>query len=148
MEEIIEKLIELKAHNDIEPPISFNEIKKFESENNLLLPSELKNIYQEFDGGEILIPGPKIFGLKNNEKRESLREANNKKIRNNFSIPRNYLIVAKLNYGDFICINLNQPFDIIQWNHENDEPFCTWNSLKEWLKDNIDSFEEFEGKKS
>lgn len=148
MEEIIEKLIELKAHNDIEPPISLNEIKKFESKNNLLLPPELKNIYQEFDGGEILVPGPKIFGLKDSETRESLREANNKKIRNNFSIPRNYLIIAKLNFGDFICINLNQPFDIIQWDHENDEPFCTWNSLKEWLKDNIDLFEEFEEKMS
>ena len=103
MEEIIEKLIELKAHNDIEPPISLNEIKKFESKNNLLLPPELKNIYQEFDGGEILIPGPKIFGLKDSEKRESLREAKNKKIRNDFSIPRNYLIIAKLNSRREIC---------------------------------------------
>ena len=67
MEGIIKKLIELKAHNDIESPISLNEIKKFESENNLLLPSDLKNIYQEFDGGEILIPGPKIFGLRDRE---------------------------------------------------------------------------------
>lgn len=146
MKEIIKKLIELKEHNDIEPPISPNEIKKFEAKNNLLLPCELKNIYQEFDGGEILIPGPKIFGLEDSEKRESLREANSKRIRNNFSIPRNYLIIAKVNFGDFICINLNQPFDIIQWDHENNKPFCTWNSLTEWLRDNIDSFEEFEDK--
>ena len=32
--------------------------------------------------------------------------------------------------------------------NENDELFCTWNSLKEWLKDNIDLFEEFEEKMS
>lgn len=144
MKEIIKKLLKFKVHNDVEPPINLNEIKAFESENNLLLPYELKELYQEFDGGEFLIPGPKVFGLKDSGNRESLRVANSQKVRSNFSIPKNYLIIAKLNYGDYICINLNEPFDIVQWDHENDQSFCTWKSLKEWLKDNIDSFEKFE----
>ena len=148
MEEIINKLIEFKSHNDVELPVNLDEIKDFELENNLQLPFELKKIYQKFDGGEILIPGPQIFGLRNSKKRENLKEANSRKIRNNFSIPKNYLIIAKLNYGDYICINLNKPFDIIQWDHESDQPFCTWNSLKEWLNDNIDSFEKFEDQTS
>ena len=146
MQKVLKKLIGLKTSNDIVPPINLGEITKFETSNNLFLPVELKELYQKFDGGEVLIPGPTIFGIKPCEKRADLKKANSYEKRIIFSIPNNYLIIAKLNFGDYICINLNTPHDIIQWDHENDKIFCSWNNLEEWLQENIDSFEEFEDK--
>lgn len=144
MKKTISRMINKRTNNELLPPLSGSEICEFEKNNGIMLPKDYVEILKTFDGGEILIPGPQIFGLKESEIRKSIREANNKKTRNSLSIPKNYLIIAKLNFGDFICINLNQPFDVIQWDHENDQLFCTWNSLEEWLIENIDLFEEFE----
>lgn len=148
MQKVLRKLIGSKTNNDIVPPVNLGEITKFESSNNLFLPVELKELYQKFDGGEVLIPGPTIFGIEPSKKRPDLKTANSYEKRMNFSIPNNYLIIAKLNFGDYICINLNTPNDVIQWDHENDKIFCSWNNLEEWLQENVDSFEEFEDKMS
>ena len=58
-----------------------------------------------------------------------------------FKIPNNYLIFAKVNYGDLLCINLNEEHEVIQWDHELDEEFCKWESLEEWLEDSINNYE-------
>ena len=89
-----------------------------------------------FNGGEIFIPGTKIFGI-TDEEEYSVKFNNGKKTRSNFNIPNNYLIIAQLNFGDFICIDLNYPNRIIQWDHEEDVEFDEWNSLEEWLSEQI-----------
>lgn len=142
MKRVITKILE--KNKDVLDSVSDNEITDFENDNGIYLPKDYAELLKTFDGGEILIPGPIIFGVKENNLRKTIKEINGKSFRKNFSIPSNYLIFGKLNYGDFVCINLNNPHDIIQWNHETDQLFCSWESLKDWLKDNLSSFEEFE----
>ena len=143
MKKILNDLLSYKSCNDILPPINENEIYEFEKDNKISLPVPLLELLKKFDGGEILIPGPTIYGIKRSSSRKTIREINSKESRSLFNIPNNYLIISKLNYGDFICINLNHPYDIIQWEHETDSIFCSWNSVEEWLADNLSSFEKY-----
>ena len=144
MQQILNNLLSHESCNDILPPIKENEIYKFEKNNKITLPLPFLELLKRFDGGEILIPGPIVYGIKESLSRNTIKEINSKENRSHFSIPNNYLIIAKLNYGDIICINLNAPHDVIQWDHETDSTFCNWDSLNEWLADNLSSFEEFE----
>ena len=144
MEKILKEILNYSKHLDIVSPIPIDEINKFEVDNHLLLPKDLKTLLTCFDGGEIFVPGPIIYGIRENINRQQIKQANSIENRRLFSIPNNYLIIAKLNYGDLICINLNEPFDIIQWDHETDSLYCSWDSLSEWLVDNVESFKQFE----
>ena len=94
-----------KCH-DLCEGLSEEAISCLEKSNSITLPSELKSLYRVFDGGEIFIPGTLIYGINQSSKRKTLREANSKVSRGNYTIPSNYLVVAKLNFGDLICINL------------------------------------------
>ena len=85
-----------------------------------------------------------IYGINQSSKRKTLREANSKVSRGNYTIPSNYLVVAKLNFGDLICVNLNNPFNVIQWDHETDEQYCFWDSLFEWLEESIKEYKDYE----
>lgn len=72
-----------------------------------------------------------------------IRFANRGSLRKQFCIPNNYLLFAKVNYGDFLCINLNSPYDVIQWDHENDEEYCSWAPLAEWLNETIAEYHKY-----
>lgn len=119
-----------------EKPIERTKIIEFENLNKISFPESYKNLLFLFNGGEIFIPGTKIFGI-TDEEEYSVKFNNGKKTRSNFNIPNNYLIIAQLNFGDFICIDLNYPNRIIQWDHEEDVEFDEWNSLEEWLSEQI-----------
>lgn len=142
MENLIKKILE--NSNEVVSPLSIQQIAEFEKENNIQLPKDYINLLCCFDGGEILIPGPTIFGIEESVIRKTIKEANTKSFRNNYSIPLNYLIIGKLNYGDLICINLNTPNDVIQWDHETNQMFCSWDNISDWLKDNLSSYKKFE----
>ena len=53
-----------------------------------------------------------------------------------------YLIIADLNYGDSICIDLESSngYDatVIQWDRETHSVSRSWNGLVEWLMDTLD----------
>ncbi|MNN11588.1 SMI1 / KNR4 family protein [compost metagenome] len=57
-------------------------------------------------------------------------------------MPDTYLIIADLNYGDTICIDLetSNGYDakIIQWDRENHTVSRSWDSFVEWLMDALD----------
>ena len=144
MEKTIERIMHYSQKLNIVSPMTPEEIQHFEKKNNLVLPTEYKKMLTFFDGGEILIPGPVIYGISESPIRKQLKTVNSSERRNLCSIPNNYLIIARLNYGDLICINLNEPHDVIQWDHESDKQFCTWSNLNEWLNDNVESFEMYE----
>lgn len=114
-------------------------LSDFENENDIRLPHSYVSLLKCFDGGEIFIPGTVIYGTGKNGG-VSVRDANGEKIRADFNIPPNFLIFAKINYGDFLCIDLNGKNEVIQWDHELNEEFCRWGSLEEWLGDTIDNF--------
>lgn len=132
-----------KCH-DVCTALLDSDISDFEKENSVVLPQELRCLYRHFDGGEIFIPGTTIFGLANSNKRKTIKEVNSKLSRSRFDIPSTYIIFAKLNFGDLICVNLNAPFDVIQWDHESNEKYCVWSSISEWIDETIKEYIDYE----
>ncbi len=112
-------------------------LEEFQCKNGIRLPKSLVDLLKCFDGGELFIPGIVIYGTGKNGGL-SLKEVNKRDKRSIFNIPKNYLIFAKVNYGDFLCIDLNGKNEVIQWEHELDEEFCRWDSLESWLRETIE----------
>lgn len=144
MKLVLEKLMLFSRVHELNCGLTKEQIADFEVANKINLPQELKELYKQFDGGELFIPGTTVYGLFDNENTETIRNKNKKSIRGKMSMPYNYLIFAKLNYGDFVCVNLNAPYDVIQWSHEDDEVFCIWDSIEQWLSEMIADYEEYE----
>lgn len=138
--ELYKQLQQYKAVMELNNGCTENVIQLFQQQNNIRLPRPLIELLICFDGGEIFVPGTIIFGIGESNKVD-LKTANSKKKRSVFKIPNNYLIFAKVNYGDLLCINLNEEHEVIQWDHELDEEFCKWESLEEWLEDSINNYE-------
>lgn len=78
-----------------------------------------------FGGGELFVPGTIFFGIGESNKVD-LKTANSKKKRSVFKIPNSSLVSEKVNYSDFLYINLSEEYEVIQWNYELDEEFCKW----------------------
>lgn len=138
MKEVYEKLNQYKDLMKFNPPIGESEL----SEKCAAVPAPLMKLYHYFNGGEIFVPGTKIFGLTG--RKDDIILLNQSKTRQMFGIPETYLIFARLNFGDYICINRKEPYDLIQWDHENDEEFYSWDSIEEWLNETIEDFEKYE----
>lgn len=139
---IIKKLLAYSKLHDLNKGLTNEEIQKFEVDNGIILPNALKEVYSCFDGGELFVPGTTVYGLKNGE--NSIRTRNSRVVRQKMSLTANYLIIAKLNYGDYICVDLSQNNKVIQWSHESDEGFCEWDNLEQWLSEMITDYEEYE----
>ena len=122
---------------DLQPSASEKEINDFQTETGILLPEELKALYRLFNGGEIFVPGTTIFGFTRRGRVPSLQEINDSERRGTDSIPDQYLIIAKLNFGDYICIDTSGSGHLIQWDHEIDKEESEWADLEEWLADEI-----------
>lgn len=141
--EIYRNLMSYDSVHSLNQPITEGDLSDFEKTNGITLPEPLKDLYRHFDGGEIFIPGTLIYGCGEREGQKNLKDANSSQRRKIFGIPPTHLIFAKLNFGDLLCIDLNSPHEIIQWDHENDEPFCTWDSIEEWLLDSIKDYVDY-----
>lgn len=137
MKVIFEKLKQYKNVMDFNPPISSDVICKW----NKSIPLPLMELYRFFNGGEIFVPGTQIFGLTGQEDDIINFNYSQKKIL--FDIPKSYMIFARLNFGDYICINTKRPFDLIQWDHENNEEYNSWDSLEEWLTESIEDYADY-----
>lgn len=137
MEVIFEQLKQYSDVMDFNPPISPENAREWGG----LIPAPLMKLFQSFNGGEIFIPGTQIFGLTGDK--DDIIKFNESQYRSLFDIPESYLIFARLNFGDYICINKESPFDLIQWDHENNEEFDGWDSLDEWLIESIQSYSDY-----
>lgn len=144
IEKIYTGLMQYSNLHELNNGLTKEKIIEFETENRISLPEDLKELYQYFDGGELFIPGTTVYGLYDPKVEYTVRNANRGEIRQKMSLPVTYLIIAKLNYGDLICIDLNSPHKVVQWSHETDEMFCEWESLGQWLSEMIFDFKEFE----
>ena len=137
MKSIFEKLKQYKNVMEFNPPISDDIIHDWDGK----LPAPLMELYRYFNGGEIFIPGTRIFGLTGRE--DDVISLNDSHVRTLFDIPESYVIFARLNFGDYICINREAPFDLIQWDHENNEEYDGWDSLEEWLSESITDYSDY-----
>ena len=106
--ELYEELRKDENLMEFNPPITDTEITKFQSKNGIAIPPALIELYELFNGGEIYIPGTLIFGVNVDDSAipRTVKHENRSSKRNALSIPNNYLIFGKLNYGDILCINL------------------------------------------
>lgn len=136
---IFKELKNFSNEMDFNPAVSEDEIKNFERENNISLPASYKELLTHFDGGEIFVPGTLIFGINNYEDCPSIKEVNSKSKRSLMSIPNDNLIIAELNFGDFIAIDLNSE-EVLQWDHECDEEFDRWDTLYDFIEFLITSY--------
>lgn len=137
---IFKELKKFSNEMDFKPPVSEDEIKNFERENGISLPASYKELLTHFDGGEIFVPGTLFFGIKSYHCCPSIKEVNSKSKRSLISIPNDNLIIAELNFGDFIAIDLNSE-EVIQWDHECDEEFDRWDTLYDFIEFLITSYE-------
>lgn len=129
---------------DLENPLNRNVLERFQSVNDITFPNQLVELFSCFNGGELFVPGTLVYGIENSDPKKTIKFANRRDFRKNFRIPESYLIFARLNYGDLICIDLNEPHRLIQWDHEMDEEYCSWSNIEEWLSETIDAYNEFE----
>ena len=129
---------------ELEKPLSKKALEEFQNLNGITLPRQFAELLFCFDGGELFIPGTFIYGIDNKDLKKTIKFANRGDFRKQFSIPPSYLIFARLNYGDFICIDLNEPYRLIQWDHELDEEYCSWTNIEEWLSETIKNYKDFE----
>lgn len=141
---ILDKLFNYSRLHELNCGLSNEKIDDFEKLNNIILPQMLKEIYLKFNGGELFVPGTIVFGIFDSNAKNSIQANNSKNIREKMSLPISYLIFAKLNYGDLICVNLEKPNNVVQWSHETDELFCEWKGIDEWLSEMIDDYEKYE----
>lgn len=125
------------SNNEIAGPVSKERVALFERKANIKLPDDFKDLLYMFNGGEIFIPGTVIYGLVDSN--NDLFRVNSM-VKEVLDIPQDYIVIAKLNYGDYICLNTNNPFNVIQWDHECNEKFCEWDSLIDWLDESVDFF--------
>lgn len=133
MKELFEKLKDFSEIMVFNPPISEEEKEAFKD----VIPAPLMSLYDLFNGGEIFVPGTVIYAADNSS--EGIQQVN-AKLKQIFDIPESYLVFAKLNFGDFICIDTEEPFDVVQWDHEADSPFYGWNSINDWLSESIQDY--------
>lgn len=132
----------LKQNNTImefNPPASDVDVKFLNIIKNMKARLSYKSLLKCFNGGEVFIPGTTIYGLYESDSNYSLKKVNSKDLKKSMGIPNNYLIIAKLNFGDYICIN-QESGTIIQWDHENQNIFLQWNSLEDWFEEMIDDY--------
>lgn len=121
-------------------------IAALEKEMNVRLPSLYKDFLKVCNGGELFSGGTilgKVYNLSEGSMKQGVFYLNrgNRPEHKWPGMPSYYFTIADTNYGDIICINLNssngQDCEIVQWSHESGKVSKRWNSLLEWLKDEL-----------
>ena len=136
-------LLRHKAQMRFNPPASESDIQRFEQNFGRPLPPQMKELLRLFDGGELFVPGTRVFGV-GPENRKTLLEVNLQRERSISGIPGDYFVFARMNFGDLLCINSNPPYDVIQWDHEQNVEFYRYNSVCDWLNEEIAENETYE----
>lgn len=131
---VYEKLQSYSKRMELNEAVTENEISSFEKENKIEIPKDYTELLKHFDGGELFVPGTILYGIAHSAGNHTLSEINLK--RQIYRLPDTMLIIGKLNYGDILCIDLNNQ-NVVQWDHELNVEFCRWNSLEEWLEETI-----------
>lgn len=132
LHEIYNELNKYSDSMSLAPPATESNIVAFENDNSIQLPKPFIELLKLFNGGNIQISGIEIYGINREETKNFtyISQVNRKSLK----LPENYYIIAKLNYGDYICLNFLPPHDVIQWDNTNKSKYLSWNSLESWLE--------------
>ena len=137
--ELFQMILRDQRYMELEPPLSAAWQKAALEKQGLRLPAQYRELLSCFDGGELYIPGTVLYGLASPR---SLERANSPQARELWHIPADYVIIGRLNYGDLLCIQSEEPGRVMIWDHEKDEEACSWPSLALWLEEEIRSCRE------
>lgn len=137
-------LLELLNRNDNKLLAGAEEynIKNFEKIHGIKLPDEYSELLKYTNGAELLEGDITLYSLydeKNHVKGSRQLGIANSPIMKK-SIPEELLVIGIYNFGDPICLNLKTG-SIVQWSHEDNEPFLEYSNIKEWM---ISSIEEMD----
>ena len=133
--------------HELNDGVDLKEIESLEKQLNIKLPLIYKEFLQVCNGGEIFIPGTvlaQVYQISMGEMRkgESYLNESFKPERRWPQIPNTYLIIADLNYGDVVCMDLNKSngidAEIVQWDHETGKVSRKWNGFVDWLMSEMD----------
>jgi cell wall assembly regulator SMI1 len=126
---------------------SIENIEALEKQLNIKLPSIYKEFLQMCNGGELFIPGTVLAQVYEPEKGtmrkgESYLNESFQSKRRWPKMPKSYLIIADLNYGDAVCIDLDKSngndAEIIQWDHETGNVSRKWKGFVDWLMNEME----------
>lgn len=130
------KQIQSFGNSELSKPCSEDRIQEYQKDNHFELPESYQKLIKCFNGGEIFIPGTIIYGIGNED---DIIKVNNS-LRKVMSIPKEFLVFGKYNFGDYLCIEMKKPERIIQWDHENDKLYDQWSNLYDWLNELINVY--------
>lgn len=139
---VFEKLKKYADVMEFNAPATEKELCEFNDYLNDKNPKEFKALLKCFNGGEIFIPGTIIYGVGGTTD-DTVVAHNSYEVKSRYKIPNDYLVIGKMNFGDYICIDLNDN-SVVQWDHENNEEFIRWDSLEDWLLESIDDYLDLE----
>jgi hypothetical protein len=136
MNKTIERLLKTGGTIEKQPPATAESISKVEKALNAVLPAAYREWLGFSNGGEIFVPGTIFYGTDGNN---SLANNNTSKLREQFSIPKNLVIIGQMNFGDFVCADLNTQ-QIVQWSHDDGEEFLRWDNFYIFLDNEISDY--------
>lgn len=120
-------------------------IEEVERKLNVLLPLEYKEFLKIYNGGELFRPGTVLSEIyrKQEDKVRGLYYLNDVLDENChiMGMPDHLIFIATMNYGDKICIDLNQSTEyayLVQWDIQTGEITREWTNFKEWLDDSLE----------
>lgn len=144
MEKLLEIIQKIKSYNNAncEKLCDFcKPLKDGDYSGSIELPQEYLNLLKLFNGCEVFIPGSVIYGVGSNTNYPLFEQFNQPERLKQFGLPENYLIVGNVNFGDLICINKNQPNNLILWEIETRSIFCKWDSFAEFFAEELEEYE-------
>jgi cell wall assembly regulator SMI1 len=123
------------------------EIETFEAQTDIRLPQQYKDFLQLHNGGELFRPGTVLAML--HTAADMVKQQGLPYLNDSFDskhrlagMPSNLIIIAEMNYGDLICIELSKEnpdeSNIVQWSYEECDISRRWHDFKEWLADAMD----------
>ncbi|MWC30013.1 SMI1/KNR4 family protein [Paenibacillus sp. MMS18-CY102] len=127
--------------------IDESSIEDLESMLKVKFPKVYKDFLQICNGGELFIPGTvisEIYTTTSGPKQRGGSYLNDSFMieRRRPGMPDTYLIIADLNYGDTICLDLdtNNGYEstVVQWDREAQEVSRSWGSFVEWIMDTLE----------
>lgn len=118
-------------------PATAGEIRAMEKSILTAFPSEYSDWLMLSDGGEICPPGLQLYGVssRNLIKEELLTFQNRLAFRSDvLHLPVDLLIIGKLCFGDYICVDRKSGERVVQWSVEDEQIFLTWSSFSVYLE--------------
>ena len=138
MNATIQRLIYSQAPSKLLHGVTESEIAGYEKEEGITIPTEYREWLMFSDGGEIFVPGTRLYGVGTSVK-TTLATMNTQKERNLFTMDSSLLIVGTLNFGDLLCLDLRSG-EVVQWDHEDDEEYLRWGNFFNYLDEEITSY--------